>query len=223
MSLRTARLLAATATAVFVILTVVVTTSSAHAIDSLAFRIASDIRSPALDRAARLVTTLGVIAIVGPALVVGAALLLRCGHRARAAALVVGCALEWCAVWITKYVVDRPRPANPLVVSAGSSYPSAHAANSVGWVALALAIGVLIPTRAGRTAAFAAGALLAVLVGLSRVYLRAHHLTDVLAGEALAVAMYAFAVLGALRWLGPQRPASSATAPTNRSTSDSSL
>jgi len=37
-----------------------------------------------------------------------------------------------------------------------------------------------------------------VLVGLSRIYLRAHYASDVLAGEALAVAMYALAALVAV-------------------------
>ena len=66
------------------------------------------------------------------------------------------------------------------------------------------------------------GALLTVLVGLSRVYLRAHYLSDVLAGEALAIAMYSLAVIGAFTWLA-QREAISETASTSASTSDSSL
>jgi undecaprenyl-diphosphatase len=49
-----------------------------------------------------------------------------------------------------------------------------------------------------RIAAVAADALLAVLVGLSRIYVRAHYASDVLAGEALAVAMYALAALVAV-------------------------
>jgi undecaprenyl-diphosphatase len=61
------------------------------------------------------------------------------------------------------------------VQASGQSYPSAHAANSIGWLALAIALTVVIPTRARRTAAIAAGSLLAALVGLSRIYLRAHY------------------------------------------------
>jgi membrane-associated phospholipid phosphatase len=35
-------------------------------------------------------------------------------------------------------------------------------------------------------------------VGLSRIYLRAHYASDVLAGESLAVTMYALAAIAAL-------------------------
>lgn len=43
--------------------------------------------------------------------------------------------------------------------------------------------------------ALIAGSGVAAAVGLSRVYRRARSLTDVLAGEALAIAMYALAAL----------------------------
>ena len=209
---------AVSAMAVFVALTVVVTASPSLALDSRAFQIADDLRAPWLDDAARVVTTLGLIAIVGSAVLLGAALLIKGRHRARAAALVVGAALTWVSVWIVKSVVDRARPPEPLVHTSGQSYPSAHAANSVGWLALALALSVAIPTRGSRIAAITAGALLAVLVGMSRIYLRAHYASDVLAGEALAVAMYALARIGAVAWQARRdstiRAQATATAPT---------
>ena len=193
-------MVAVTAFAVFVALTIAVTGSSSLALDSRAFRIADDMRTPWLDDAARIVTKLGLIAIVGSAVLLGAALLIKHRHRARAAALILGAALAWISVWIVKSLVDRPRPPDPLVHTSGQSYPSAHAANSVGWLALAIALTVAIPTRGRQIAAITAGALLTVLVGLSRIYLRAHYASDVLAGEALAVAMYALAALGTIAW-----------------------
>jgi undecaprenyl-diphosphatase len=221
---RLAALIGVVAIAVFVVLTIGVTTGAGwvHSLDSAAFDIADDLRESWLSTAARVVTTLGLIGVVGPAVLAGGAVLMIRHHRARAAALVLGCAMEWCAVWIVKYAVDRPRPSHPLVGTAGASFPSAHAANSVGWLALALATAILIPTRAGRIALTVAGALLTVAVGLSRVYLRAHYITDVLAGEALSVAMYALAVIASLRWLAQPR-AISASASSRASTSDSSL
>lgn len=183
------------AAAVFVALTVIVTANSSLAFDSRAFAIASDLRAPWLTTVARVITTLGLIGVVGPALVAGAALLIARKDRRRAGTLVAGGALTWVTVWITKSLVDRPRPPRPLVHTACQSYPSAHAANSVGWLALAIALAAVIPARGLRIAVIAAGALVAILVGLSRIYLRAHFTSDVLAGYALAVAMYSLATI----------------------------
>jgi membrane-associated phospholipid phosphatase len=190
--------IAAVAAAAFVVLTVVVTTRPSLALDSGAFRIADQLRAPWLDHAARLVTTLGLIAVVAPALLRGGGLLARSRHRARAAAVLAGASLAWITVWIIKNEVDRSRPPAPLVHTAGQSYPSAHAANSLGWLALAIALAVVIRSRGGRVAAIACGLLLTVLVGLSRIYLRAHYASDVLGGETLGVTMYALAAIGAL-------------------------
>jgi membrane-associated phospholipid phosphatase len=196
---------AVTALAVFAALTVTVTTTPSLAFDSRAFETGGDLRAPWLDTAARIVTTLGLIVIVGPAVFLAAAVLYRRRHALRAAALVLGAVLAWASAWITKWAVDRPRPPDPLVHTSGESYPSGHAANSIGWLALAIALGVVIRSRVARTAAVAAGALLAALVGLSRIYLRAHYASDVLAGEALAVAMYALATIGAITWQARRR------------------
>jgi membrane-associated phospholipid phosphatase len=204
---------AVTATCVFVVLTIAVVGSSSLALDSRAFEIADDVRAPWLDAGARVITTLGLIAIVGPAVLVGAVVMIKHHDRVRAGAVVVGAALAWVSVWIVKSVVDRPRPPDPLVHTTGQSYPSGHAANSVGWLALAIALTAVIPTRAGRIATITAGALLAVSVGLSRIYLRAHYASDVLAGEALAVATYALATIGAVAW---QSRRESATGSANR-------
>ena len=184
-----------TAAAVFIALTVIVTANSSLAFDSRAFAIASDVRAPWLTTVARVITTLGLIAVVGSTLVAGAALLIARKDRRRAGALVAGGALTWVTVWVTKSLVDRPRPPRPLVHTAGQSYPSAHAANSVGWLALAIALAAVIPARGLRIAVIVAGALVAVLVGLSRIYLRAHFTSDVLAAYALAVAMYSLATI----------------------------
>jgi undecaprenyl-diphosphatase len=187
--------LAVVALAAFAALTVAVTGSRTPGFDARAFRIANDLRAPWLDTVARVITTLGLIAVVGPTVLLGAALLVRHRHALRGVAVVGGAAMAWAGVWLVKRAVDRPRPPAPLVHTAGQSYPSAHAANSVGWLALAIALGVLFSTRRTRVPVVVAGGLLTVLVGLSRVYLRAHYLSDVLGGEALAVAIYAVAAI----------------------------
>ncbi len=198
--LRLLTTVACVALALFAGLTVLVTTHHTRGFDAHGFRIANQLRAPWLDTAARAVTTLGLIAVVGPVVVLVGVWLTARGRVVRAASLIAGASLAWLSVWIVKSIVDRPRPPAPLVHTSGQSYPSAHAANSVGWLALALAAAALLPAGAWRTAAIAAGGLLAALVGLSRIYLRAHYASDVVGGEALAVTMYALAALAALAW-----------------------
>ena len=110
---------AVTAIVVFVSVTIAVTGSSSLAFDSRAFEIAQDVRAPWLDAAARVVTTLGLIAIVGSGVLVGAAFLIKHHDRPRAGVVVVGAALVWLIVWIIKSVVDRSRPPHPLVHTSG--------------------------------------------------------------------------------------------------------
>jgi membrane-associated phospholipid phosphatase len=217
-----ARLLAGTALvagAVFVVLTIAVSSGPPLGLDTRAFQIAHDLRAGWLDHAARVITHLGLFAIVGPVVALGGAFLFLRGHRARAVALVLGVGLTWVATQITKSAIDRPRPPAPLVHTTGASYPSGHAANSIGWLALAVALSVVLPTRGWRVFAITAGALIAALVGLSRIYLRAHYASDVLGGEALAITVYSLAALGALAWLARHTAEAAARRPRDASPS----
>jgi undecaprenyl-diphosphatase len=126
-----------------------------------------------------------------------------------ALALVCAAALAWARRWTEVCVllagilliqlgfseiktwVDRPRPPDPLVGTHGSSFPSGHAAHSVIYVWLATTIVVrLRPGMARATLVVVAGVVVTALVGLSRVYLGAHYLSDVSGGWALGAATF---------------------------------
>ncbi len=69
------------------------------------------------------------------------------------------------------------------------SFPSGHSLNS--WVILAMVaylVGCRLNSRAGRTATVVACLTLAIAMGLRRVYLGHHWLTDVLVAGALGSA-----------------------------------
>jgi membrane protein DedA with SNARE-associated domain len=92
-----------------------------------------------------------------------------------------------------KDVVERPRPEGRLVGVSGYSFPSGHAAHSTLYVWLALTIVLrLRPGMARATAVLVAGFALTILVGLSRVYLSVHYLSDVSGGWALGAAAFSF-------------------------------
>lgn len=85
---------------------------------------------------------------------------------------------------VVKVWSDRSRPLDdPLGPAVGSSFPSAHA---VSWAALVATLALLASGR-WRRAALWGGAILVLAIGASRVYLGAHHPSDVLAGYALGI------------------------------------
>ena len=113
--------------------------------------------------------------------------------------LLAGMGLTYIGFHEIKVATDRPRPPAPLTGSSGSSFPSGHAAYSVLYVWLAVT--VVMRLRPGMTrgaAVIIAGFALTAIVGLSRVYLGVHYLSDVSAGWALGVAAFTFSAATAL-------------------------
>jgi membrane-associated phospholipid phosphatase len=77
-------------------------------------------------------------------------------------------------------------------------YTSAHAAYAVTWVAVAVLVSRALPTLASRFAFVLVALVIAIVVGLTRIYLRVHYLSDVVGGWALASAIFAICATVAL-------------------------
>lgn len=87
---------------------------------------------------------------------------------------------------LIKLAVARPRPDGALVEVVGYAFPSGHAtAATAGWLSVALVLAGLTARTGRKVALVAAALLIALIVGLSRVYLGVHEPTDVLGGWAL--------------------------------------
>ncbi|MFE0013152.1 phosphatase PAP2 family protein [Streptomyces erythrochromogenes] len=78
-----------------------------------------------------------------------------------------------------KHLVDRPRPADPLVRVDHGSFPSGHAATAALLVVVA---GALLVPAARRRAWWYGGAVFTLAMMWSRTWLHAHWLTDTVAG-----------------------------------------
>jgi undecaprenyl-diphosphatase len=159
--------------------------------DSQAIDIVDNIRADWLTSLAKVVTALGSSAVLIPLTVIVAGVLAWRRQWPELAVLVGGVLLILVAVPVIKDIVDRPRPAGGLVSAPDSSYPSGHAAHSVfyTWLALTVTVRVRPGWRYG-TALMVGGLVVTAAVGLSRVYLGVHYLSDVSGGWALGVSAF---------------------------------
>jgi undecaprenyl-diphosphatase len=167
--------------------------------DETAMELAESLRAAWLVDFSKAFTVLGSLAVVGPLVFVSAAMLAARRRWAEFGVLVAGAAIVFAGVHELKDAIDRPRPGGHLVAVSGSSFPSAHAAYSTFYVWLAVTIVLrLRPGMARGAAVVATGIALTALVGLSRIYLSVHYLSDVSAGWALGAAAFSFCAAVAL-------------------------
>jgi undecaprenyl-diphosphatase len=108
---------------------------------------------------------------------------------------------------LLKEVFDRPRPALPHIARMTSrSFPSGHAmVSATVYLSLAAVLATREKRRALKAYIVGAGAILTVLVGLSRVYLGFHYPTDVLAGWLGGLVWAVLCALITRAALGPRR------------------
>jgi undecaprenyl-diphosphatase len=167
--------------------------------DRTAVEIVERLRAGWLVDVARAVTALGAFVVVVPLAGVCALALAARRRWAELGVLVVGLGLTFAGVHELKDAIDRPRPGGALTGASGSAFPSGHAAYSTFYVWLAVTIVMrLRPGMARGALVVVAGIALTAAVGLSRVYLEVHFLSDVNGGWALGAAAFSFCAAVAL-------------------------
>jgi undecaprenyl-diphosphatase len=175
-----------------------------------------DHRTPPLVSAAKLISTLG--GFVGLA-VAGVALALWLGLRGYRTALGVApltaLVLGSLASTAAKSYFGRPRPPTSVHATtvALNAFPSGHATDAASFFLAAAFVLALTIAATGRAKVLliATGAFLAGMVGVSRLVLAVHWLSDVIAGWALGSAIAILVVIAL--WCLTVKPATGESAP----------
>ena len=148
---------------------------------------------------ARFATDVGSIPAMAALAIVCPLLLCICGRPKLAAIWLLAAALGGAIDLGIKQFIDRPRPAerDEVVTERNASFPSGHSMGSmVGYGMLAYTGLVLLRRRLAKFGLILLVAALVLMVGWTRVYLRAHWLSDVLGGWLIGWCWLALCIKG---------------------------
>jgi len=183
----------------------VLTSESVAAMDAAAFRVALAAHSPWLTGIATVVTTIGNTSVLTMLSILVGLWLARIGSRRRlvafAATMIGGSLLNV----LLKSSTERPRPTvfEPLVHASGFSFPSGHSMGSMLFFgSLGYVLAVTLETHpAWRISAVVLCLGAAVAIGLSRVYLGVHYLSDVAGGFSAGMCWIGVCIAATEGWM----------------------
>lgn len=178
-------------------------------------------RSPRLDTAVTWFTHLG--GPLGMTLIASAitvAMVWRWRSRTPLVLMLITVAGALAATTVGKNAVDRLRPPQADAVppyETSPSFPSGHALNSTAIAGIVAYLLLLhLQRRLTRTLAVVLAGVWAVAIGLSRVFLGHHWLTDVMVGWAVGLAWLALVVTAHRLFLSVRAEAGAGAHPTDR-------
>lgn len=159
-------------------------------LNDAAFRVCDSIRSDWLNQLAEAITHLGAYPVAAAFTLIAAGYCVYRRHIPEALVLVLAMIFAGLLVMPMKQWLGIPRPSGSLVETMGLSYPSGHAAYAVTYISIAVTLERVRDIFA-RAVLVIVAIVLTSAIALSRVYLRAHYLTDVIGGVALTATITA--------------------------------
>jgi membrane-associated phospholipid phosphatase len=155
------------------------------AVDQWIIRNVLSIRNEHLTALMKIVTNLGGIIIIGPGTLIIVAYLLLKKDIHNAASLSIAVTGGIILNNLLKLFFQRPRPISETTLAeiSGWSFPSGHSMNSIIFYGmLAYVLTKFLVTWQLRIFMLIATFLIIFIIGISRIYLQVHYLSDVIAG-----------------------------------------
>jgi membrane-associated phospholipid phosphatase len=163
------------------------TRPAVQAVDDAVWRFAGVVQNDPTTAVAVALSWLGSGVVNWPLRILALFLLAWRRHWLRLAAFALAVITSELLIGSGKAALDRPRPPGSLIETTGAAFPSGHAiATAVTAVGLVL---VLAPPGPKRWRWEVNAVILTSVMALSRVYLRAHWLSDTLAGALLGAGL----------------------------------
>jgi undecaprenyl-diphosphatase len=165
-------------------------------LDFKVLRLVERITSPAITRFMVDITNIGGVYLIA---IVAAAMVLNLFYRRywwELFALFIAVGFGEILLIILKLFFHRPRPAPQIIAAHGYAFPSGHAfAAMIVFGFLIYMTWKLIKGKILRFIVFFFSGILIILVGISRVYLNVHWLSDVLGGYTAGIAWLLFSIV----------------------------
>jgi len=193
----------------------VVTADSVVALDHAVAQLVAKFRAPELIPPLIWITALGRGSVIALLLAVAWAILWLLRRPWLTVPLLVSSLGASAFTWLGKFAFHRPRPGESVLLETTYSFPSGHATIAVAFYGF---VGYVLAHSARRwttkvNLSFLAGVLI-LLIGLSRILLGAHYLSDVWAGYLVGALWLILAislsewltVKGKLVWQAPVEP-----------------
>jgi undecaprenyl-diphosphatase len=154
-------------------------------IDDWWYRLMVDLRSEPFVEGAEALSVIGGAFVTWPVRVIAVIALAASRRWLQLTAFLLAIVSAELLTGPLKAWVGRPRPPGSLIETSGASYPSGHAI-AAAVTAFALVV-ILMPAGRDRLRAIGLASAFAAAMALSRTYLSAHWLTDVIGGVLLGV------------------------------------
>ena len=185
-------ILVAILTIIFILLWLGTITGVTDEIDNLIYKSVESIRSDFLTVVLIGITELGGVVGLFLILLITVIVLCKKNRVKEATAITLNLIISTFTYVILKNIFQRERPVtgNILVDEVGFSFPSGHTTNNVAFYFLAIyLVCINVKNKKVRNISCVILAIIPILIAFSRIYLRVHYPTDVIAGFCLGIVL----------------------------------